>query len=624
MTNNNDALSPLYTENSILNEHLYFTEELVYKYDWDLMDRLDFETRLFQIKTKQEDKLLNLSVVGEFGTGKSTLINALLRSDEFLVSSSLQGTTVAATIVENSDECAIFSEHINGQQEYRVFEDVDSLREGLITYTTDSDTARNLYNVRIRMPSEHLSTGFRIIDTPGLNANEKWHEKVTLRAINEMSDMSVLIIDANKPLTTSFCDFVKLTLSDVLDQCVFLVTRIDMIRKRERQGVLDYLKVKVAKEFSIENPIVLPYASVAVLDELYGEPSELSAMSHETEELLLKHMKEKKESAQKQKIESLIDDMFYSMSDKLNSLSAGYKDELEILLQSKQMDLAPFVAAQIESRSENFEKAALKKHSDIIDHLEVFAAQARQQVLAEIDKQPSMDALKKFTTGKLTNLCLSCAHSIINESAKESLAIQELFSTEILCFHKEFENQFKDYDILKLDFSNELFEKMAFPALDAAVLLNTSSQIAGVLSKSGKTSLGSTAAGATIGSVIAPGVGTVIGGAIGFVSGSLLSPNLDKVKATTKEKLSTPLKGYFADVLNNAAVGISVYISDLKKTIGDEINKYLDTYQAAISTRIKTEEAKIAMVEKKIQGIQQDMQSVTERKLTLTSDRKDV
>ena len=142
MTNNNDALSPLYTENSILNEHLYFTEELVYKYDWDLMDRLDFETRLFQIKTKQEDKLLNLSVVGEFGTGKSTLINALLRSDEFLVSSSLQGTTVAATIVENSDECAIFSEHINGQQEYRVFEDVDSLREGLITYTTDSDTAR--------------------------------------------------------------------------------------------------------------------------------------------------------------------------------------------------------------------------------------------------------------------------------------------------------------------------------------------------------------------------------------------------------------------------------------------------------------------------------------------------
>ena len=624
MTSHSDALSPLNTENSILDEHLYFTEELVYKYDWDLMDRLDFETRLFQIKTKQEDKLLNLSVVGEFGTGKSTLINALLRSDEFLVSSSLQGTTVAATIVENCEECAIFSEHMNGQQEYRVFESVDALREGLITFTTDSDTARDLYNVRIRMPSEHLSTGFRIIDTPGLNANEKWHEKVTLRAINEMSDMSVLIIDANKPLTTSFCDFVKLTLSDVLDQCVFLVTRIDMIRKRERQGVLDYLKVKVAKEFSIENPIVLPYASVAVLDELYGEPSELSAMSHETEELLLKHMKEKKVQAQRKKIESLIDDMFHSMSDKLNVLSAGYKDELEILLHSKQVDLAPFVAAQIESRSTNFEKAAFKKHSDIIDHLEVFASQSHQRVLEEIDRQPTTDALKKFTANHLTELCLSCARSIINESAKESLAIQELFSSEMLCFHKEFESQFKDYDILKLDFSRELFEKMTFPALDTATLHNTSSQIASAISKSGKASLGSTAAGATIGSVIAPGLGTVIGGAIGFVSGSLLSPNLDKVKATTKEQLSTPLRGYFADVLNNAAVGISAYISDLKKSIDDEINKYLDTYQSAISARIKTEENKIAIVERKIRNIQQDMKIVSERKLSISDDRKDV
>ena len=194
----------------------------------------------------------------------------------------------------------------------------------------------------------------------------------------------------------------------------------------------------------------------------------------------------------------------------------------------------------------------------------------------------------------------------------------------MLCFHQEFENQFKDYDILKLDFSNELFEKMAFPALDTARLHNTSSQIAGVLSKSGKKSLGGTAAGAAIGSALAPGLGTVIGGAIGFVSGSLLSPNLEKVKNTTKEQLSTPLKAYFADVLNNAAVGISAYIADLKKSIDDEIYKYLDTYESAISARIQAEENKIAGVEKKIKNIQLDMDSVSKRKLSLSNDRKDV
>lgn len=624
MTNPNDTLnSSIIADTSIIDDHLYFTEEMVYKYDWDLMDRLDFETRLFQIKTKQQDKYLNLSIVGEFGTGKSTLINALLRSDEFLVSSSLQGTTVAATIVENSSEHAILAEHNNGQQEYRAFENAEALREGLIACTTDPAIARNLYNVRIRIPSEHLATGFRIIDTPGLNANEKWHEKVTLRAIQEMSDMSVLIIDANKPLTNSFCEFVKLTLADMLDQCVFLVTRIDMIRKRERQGVLDYLKVKVAKEFSLEDPIILPYASMAVLDELYGEATELSELSHRTEEALFRYMKDKKENSQRKKLESLINDMYYSLSDKLSFLSQGYKDELELLLRSRQVDLVPFVEEQNKLRLESFRNAAAVKQTEIIDNLETFTKKEHQKVLAEIDKQPTVDALKKFTANKLNTLCVLTAQSIVNECAHECLALQALYSHEILTFHRDFQELFKDYDILKPDFSTELFDNMAFPALNASIFQAASSDLSGRLSKASKVSLGHTATGAAIGSVIAPGLGTVVGGVIGFVSGSLFSPNLAALKSSAKEKLSAPLLGCFTDVINNSAVGITSYIIDLQNSIGREISKYLNAYQAAISERISAEKKKIALVEEKISILQQDIEKVTERKQTLQNRRKD-
>jgi len=578
-----------------IEEHLSFAEELVYKYDWDLADRLDFESRLFRIKRKQQDERLNLSVVGEFGTGKSTLINALLRSDDFLVSSSLQGTTVAATIVENDSECGILLEHMNGQQEYRFFELIDDLREGIISCTTDPKIAQNLYNVRIRMPSEHLAVGFRIIDTPGLNANEKWHEKVTLRTIHEMSDMSVLIIDANKPLTFSFCEFVKLTLEDVLDQCVFLVTRIDMIRKRERQGVLDYLKIKVEKEFSLENPIVLPYASVAVLDELYGATSELANISHETETALLRHMKEKKESAQRKKIESLIDDMYYSLSDKLKPLSDSYHEDLDKLLRNRLVDLNPFVKEQNHLRTTTFEQTALRIRMGIIDNMEIYLNQAHQHILSEIDAQSTVAALKRYINNILSDRCIFAAQSLVNESAKESLALQELFSQEMNIFHSEFEKQFKDFDILKEDIHVQLFDNMSFSSLDLSSLdmsRGTASKLSWLL-------------------------GPFIGSIVNLHSASL-------IKQTAKEKLYMSLRGFFADVINSIASGLLTYIQALKQSMSNEINKYIDTYQERIDDLIYQEEQDIAIAEEKINEIQLDMERVAQRKQSLSAHRKDV
>lgn len=581
--------------NTSVDEHICFTEEMIYKYDWNPADRIDFESRLFKIKAKQQDKCLNLSIVGEFGTGKSTLINALLRNDEFLVSSALQGTTVAATVVEDAPIHAIFLEHLNGQQEYKVFDSITSLRDGLIAYTTDPEIARSLYNVRIRIPSEHLSTGFRIIDTPGLNANEKWHEKVTLRAIEEMSDMSVLIIDANKPLTGSFCDFIKTTLSKELEQCVFLVTRIDMIRKRERQGVLDYLKVKVAKEFSLPEPIVLPYASMAVLDEIHSEPTELSEMSHQTESALFIHMKEKKEITQRKKLESLVDDMYRSLSDRLNKLSDSYKEELDKLIRNRQVDLKPFVREQISIRCAAFEEAALEIHMNIIDNLEMFANRAHLRIFQEIDAQYSTAALKKFIANNLSDRCIFAAQSIVNESAKECTSLQNLFKTQMKIFYSEFEAKFKDFDILRDEIHVNLFENISFSSLDLSDL----DMSKGAFSK------------------LSWLLGPVIASTTNLYS-------VTAVKTTVREHLYDSLKGFFGDVINNIATGIQTYIQELKSSISKEINKHLDAYQESISRLICLEEQNIASIKEKTTEVQQDMENVALRKKSLNTLRKDV
>ena len=82
-----------------LEHHLGFAGEMIGKYQWEPGTRERFQRLLDRIREKQRDKQLNLSVIGEFSTGKSTLINALLRM-ELLASSALQGTTAACRTAE--------------------------------------------------------------------------------------------------------------------------------------------------------------------------------------------------------------------------------------------------------------------------------------------------------------------------------------------------------------------------------------------------------------------------------------------------------------------------------------------------------------------------------------------
>lgn len=217
------------------------------------------------IRKKKNDKKLNISVIGEFSTGKSTFINALLRK-ELLASSALQGTTVASTVIDYSEGYEIELEYLDGRPgeelRYSCFQE---LRKGLERFTTDSSVARLLKSVNVFLPADILKNDFRIIDTPGTNVTEAWHEDVTVRALKEKSDLSIILTSAEKPVPNTMLGFVKKHLESILPQCVFVVTKLDLIRPRERNRQLAYIKMKLEEELEIRDAVALPYISPMVL-----------------------------------------------------------------------------------------------------------------------------------------------------------------------------------------------------------------------------------------------------------------------------------------------------------------------------------------------------------------------
>lgn len=323
-------------------QHRAFVEMIAHKYKWESKVRRNLFVQLKRINEKQQDKKLNLSVVGDFSTGKSTFINALLR-EELLTSSSMQGTTVVATVIEYADEYIMELHYHDGDKECFRFEGVNGLKERLAGI--EPEIARKLHHVHVYLPSEPLTQDIRIIDTLGTNAVELWHEDATVQAINETSDLSIILVNATKVLPETFCSFIANNLSHVLGQCVFVVTKYDLLREKERDRVITYIRQKLEKEFGLKDALVLPYVAPAVIDSYAEQASSdtvsgLLKISYENETVIYRHMERQRILAQAKKLIRLMEEVYGLLLEEMKEISVSCRDYQEIMRTvKKDMDL---------------------------------------------------------------------------------------------------------------------------------------------------------------------------------------------------------------------------------------------------------------------------------------------
>lgn len=600
-------------------EHLAFSEKILNKYKWEQSARNKITSLLQQIKSKQDDKLLNLSVIGEFSSGKSTFINAMLRY-ELLTSSALQGTTVASTIIEYGNRFGIVLQYDNGEKKTNKFDSFASLKKSLEKFTTNPDIARRLENVRVILPSEHLAKGFRVIDTPGTNATERWHEDVTVKTLRDISDVSIILVDAIKPLPESLCHFIFSNLEDILHQCVFVVTKMDVLREKEREQMLTYIGLKLKNTFGLDSPAVLPYSSTCVIDCFENQQqSELAQTSFKSEAEMFSRMAKLRASLQAKKLISLIDYMYGYIGKEIGSISKNSEDELKRLMRSRQADLSSFISTQKRERTAAFNIAVKDKHADIVNEFYKLSAQAQQNIINKIRSYDTIDAMKGFVNSELTNTCSAEADAITRSIEINGKQIYDCFQDQMTCFGDNFKELFKNLDILQVDFSGENLD------IQQSALSTTTdlSEINAYLESQSKSenffSVGGFASGAIVGTMIMPGIGTAIGTLVGALIGSAAGPKIEKVREDAILKLQIPIKNYFDRVVNESITTLNAYINSTSSEISKEIDKYLSKYNSIVEKKIKEEKRQQNEVEKKIDNIRKDMKDIENRKFRLSS-----
>jgi GTP-binding protein EngB required for normal cell division len=271
-----------------IDDHLHFVEQFIERPNIPASLRSEAYERINEIFYRRTDPNLYMAVVGEFSSGKSTFINALLRQE--LLKTSVLVTTAASTRIrygpspnvevlfkKQKEPLSYLKDSIRLWQLIRFFNrqgkekvgEVGDLRECIHFLSAIDGVATHIDHLVISHPAPFLSDGIVIVDTPGTNADHEEHAQITFKLIEQEADAAVIIIPAPFPLAMTLTDFLTHQLRPFLHRCLFVVTQMDKIPEAEHEKLLDNIRTRLAKALNIEQPAVLyQSAPKVVLDTL--------------------------------------------------------------------------------------------------------------------------------------------------------------------------------------------------------------------------------------------------------------------------------------------------------------------------------------------------------------------
>lgn len=624
-----------------INSNSEFVKSLSSKYEWSQSVKSKVSRDLEFIKEKQADNNLNLSIIGEFSSGKSTFINALLRED-LLEADVLQGTTVASSVIRYSKKIDLMLNYKNGartsirETKIKGKMSIEQLRSYVSEYTTKEALARELESFEILLPAETLKNKIVIIDTPGTNSLERWHEEVTSRVIRNLSDASIVLISADKPISNTFIDFVSQNLSDVLPRCIFVVTKMDLISTKEQKRQIEYIQKRVKTAFGVDEPIVLPYSSIVVLmssktnhsvksswvDELQNRDPDLINQllidSTKTEKSIIRFLEKNRVTIQLRRLTEMVDSLFADLHDNMIQLQNHYQERRRVLENAAIPDLKEFTQRQVQKHCKAYKLECAIKKQQILNKFSKDAADIyKSKIMPTIYGFQTKQDLEYFMKG-LQSYIQNEFNSLLSKNRKRYGKFDALAASQLEVFQREFIKLYENLSILDQDkTAQSKSTNRSVTHNSSSLSYNTKSIIKSIKDSKGAMR-GMGLAGAVIGTYMLPVIGTIIGGAIGATIGWFFEPSLEDMQNNCWSKLEESYPQVESEMTSILSQEIDSQIDLFNTFIASRINAYYKEYGATVAKIMKSEVKVKKQYDKSISNLQDDLAQIEKRKAELT------
>ncbi|MEM7009266.1 MAG: dynamin family protein [Thermodesulfobacteriota bacterium] len=204
----------------ILEEKLLLTELLA---EIEILSDEELKNKLSSVIENLEN-LFSIVFIGEFSTGKSTIINTLLA--EQVLPQGITPTTDEINVIGYGDQRN------------------DSIVDG---------------NRVISIPQEKLK-GIRLVDTPGTNVTIEQHEKLTQEFIPK-ADIVFFTIGAERAVTGSEAKLIEFIKEDWLKNIVFVLNKIDIAQNdQEVEQLISHTSNEIERKFNFK-PHIIPISA---------------------------------------------------------------------------------------------------------------------------------------------------------------------------------------------------------------------------------------------------------------------------------------------------------------------------------------------------------------------------
>lgn len=218
---------------------------------------------------KLSENRFNLSVLGEFKRGKSTLINALLGRP--LLPMAVVPLTSVITIVEYGEDLQVEVRFQNGSKE-------DISVETIPAYVTERENPKNekgVAEVLLKFPAPFLNGGVRLIDTPGVGSVYDHNTRVALGFLPQV-DAALFVVSADPPVGEAELAFLK-QLRPYVEKLFFLLNKIDLLTDKDQREAVEFTQSMLCAALGAPSVRLYPVsARLALEGKMHLHPSKVS------------------------------------------------------------------------------------------------------------------------------------------------------------------------------------------------------------------------------------------------------------------------------------------------------------------------------------------------------------
>ena len=224
-----------------------------------------YQEQLKELEKRYNDPVLKLAVIGDFNTGKSTFINALLKKS--LLSTDNVPTTVIPTYMRwdgvGGSAPLMKISLVGDEKEYTIQEHrallekrlkiklLQNQDENIERISTNNDLVGIVSHISISFPKDERYKHFCLIDTPGVNpgAEEtREHANITREVLRKEADATIILFPSHTVGQRSALEYISENASHLLDGASFVITKIDMVEGEKEEAKLPLLLKGLVKQ----------------------------------------------------------------------------------------------------------------------------------------------------------------------------------------------------------------------------------------------------------------------------------------------------------------------------------------------------------------------------------------